>query len=122
MSKRNCLVLTQYREGTTYNDFVGKYYHFPQSYLNQFDNLPIEFIYYEPQKLKEGKGEFFGYGKIKKAPFKDKREDGFYFAEIEEYKPFAAPVGYKDSEGNIIEELRSANYNSGNSVRRVPSD
>ncbi len=122
MSKKNSLVLTQYREGTTYNDFLGKYYHFPQSYLSQFDNLPIEFIYYEPQKLKEGKGEFFGYGKIKNPPFEDKREKGFYFVEIEDYKPFSSPVGYKDSEGNIIEERSNPNYNSGNSVRRIPLD
>ncbi|MFS4456936.1 ATP-binding protein [Maribacter sp. 2304DJ31-5] len=122
MSERNCLVLSQYREGTTYNDFVGKFYHFPQSYLNQFEDLPIEFIYHEPQKRKEGKGEFFGYGKIVKPPFEDKREKGFYFVEIEEYNEFAAPISYKDSEGNIIEEVRNPHYNSGNSVRKVPSD
>ncbi len=45
----NTLVLTQYREGDEYNDFIGKYYHFPvnqsKSYLSMFDSLPIEFIY-----------------------------------------------------------------------------
>ena len=68
---RNCLILTQYREGDQYNDFIGKYYHFPsnkkKNYLAQFSNLPIEFLYYEPEK--HGKGVFYGYGKITKKPF-----------------------------------------------------
>ena len=80
----NCLILSQYRQGeeSNYNDFVGKFYHFPgnssKSYLNEFDNLPIEFDYYEPQKKKFGKGEFFGYGTITKQPFEDKRERNMF--------------------------------------------
>ena len=54
MEKKNCLVLTQYREGDEYNDFIGKFYHFPsnskKNYLSAFQDLPIEFIYYEPAK------------------------------------------------------------------------
>ena len=62
---RNCLVLTQHRDDrSSYNDFIGKFYHFPandkKSYAGQFTDLPLEFIYYEPQG-NGGKGEFFGY-------------------------------------------------------------
>ena len=75
MADRNCLILTQYRDDSQYNDFIGKFYHFPatekKNYLKQFDNFPLEIIYYEPYK--KGAGEFYGYGKITKAPFPDKR-------------------------------------------------
>ncbi|BFP43232.1 ATP-binding protein [Flavobacteriaceae bacterium GF1] len=124
--EKNHLILSQYRTGSTYNDFIGKYYHFPvnpdKNYLKQFDLLPIEFIYYEPQKQKGGKGEFFGFGKISKPPFKDKRDEGFYFVEIDEYKRFASPVSYKDENGKILEELKNPHYNPGNSVRKIPED
>lgn len=67
MVNKSYLVLTQYRNDSSYNDFIGKYYHFPaneaQSYLKQFDTLPIEFIYYEPAK-NGGKGEYYGFGRI----------------------------------------------------------
>ncbi|THD32437.1 MAG: sensor histidine kinase [Flavobacterium johnsoniae] len=120
---RNCLILTQYRDGDTYNDFIGKFYHFPandnKSYLSQFDQLPIEFVYYEPTK---GKGEFYGYGRITKPPFEDKREAGHYFIEIDEYKPFSNPVSYKDEDGNIREQLYSPEtYNAQNAVRKTTS-
>lgn len=118
----NTLVLTQYREGDEYNDFIGKYYHFPvnqaKSYLSMFDTLPIEFIYYEP--IKSGKGEFYGYGRITKKPFKDKNADGYYFVEITDYKPFKEPVSYKNAQGEVIEKAYNPNtYNSNNAVRRV---
>ncbi len=125
MSKKNFLVLSQHREKSTYNDFIGKYYHFPgtkeKNYLNQFDNLPIEFIYYEPTKM-NGKGEYFGYGRITKKPFQDKRETGFYFAEVEEYREFSKPISYKDSNGDIIEERRNPHYNAQNAVRKIPEN
>lgn len=118
----NALVLTQYREGDEYNDFIGKYYHFPvnqaKSYLSMFDTLPIEFIYYEP--IKSGKGEFYGYGRINTKPFKDKNNDGYYFVEIADYKPFKEPVSYKNAQGEVIEKISNPNtYNSNNAVRRV---
>jgi hypothetical protein len=73
---RKCLVLTQYRHGSVYNDFIGKYYHFPaaqnKNYLKQFASLPIEVIYFEPEKT--GEGVFFGAGKIVNPPFPDQRE------------------------------------------------
>jgi len=120
--KNHCLVLTQYREKDLYNDFYGKYYHFPanksKSYLNQFNDLPIEFIYYEPVK-NGGKGEFYGYGEITKKPFKDKREDGFYFVEIDKFRKFANPVSYKDKDGNLIEEINNKHYNLQNVVRKI---
>lgn len=116
------LVLSQYRKTDKFNDFIGKFYHFPvnaqKSYLSQFESLPIEFIYYEP--VKEGKGEFFGYGKIVKPPFEDKREKGYYFVEIEEYKPFTKPVYFKDKAGNIIEKINNPYYNAQNAVRKIP--
>lgn len=121
METQDSLVLTQYRNEGNYNDFIGKFYHFPsnslKSYLSQFDNLPIEFIYYEP--LKNGEGEFYGYGKIIKKPFEDKREAGFCFVEIEDYKEFSKPVYFKDLNGEIIENL-SPNYNPQNAVRKIP--
>lgn len=118
----NTLVLTQYREGDEYNDFIGKYYHFPvnqsKSYLSMFDSLPIEFVYYEP--IKSGKGEFYGYGRITTKPFKDKNNDGYYFVEITDYKPFKEPVPYKNTQGEVIEKIHNPNtYNPNNAVRRV---
>ena len=50
------LVLAQYSESSEYNDFIGKFYHFPKKYLNFFSD-EIRFIYYEPKK--EGKGVYF---------------------------------------------------------------
>ncbi|MCF8451724.1 MAG: ATP-binding protein [Pedobacter sp.] len=122
MEDRNCLILTQYRSRSDYNDFIGKYYHFPatsdKSYLSQFDNLPIEFVYYEPEK--HGKGEFFGYGTINKKPFEDKREEGHYFVEIDSYKKFANPVYFKTKNGVIIEKiLNPVFYNYNNAVRKT---
>jgi hypothetical protein len=122
MIKRNCLILTQYRKTSDYNDFIGKYYHFPanpnKNYLAQFDNLPLEFVYYEPER--RGEGKFFGYGIIKNPPFEDKREAGFYFVEIEEYKKFSKPVYFKNDEGIILEKiLNTEYYNSNNAVRKA---
>lgn len=122
MNKRSCLILTQYREGDQYNDFIGKFYHFPatenKNYLKQFDSLPIEFVYYEPDK--KGKGEFYGYGKIIKPPFEDKREKGHYFVEVSEYKSFSSPVFYKNDEGEILEKIfNSEYYNYNNAVRKI---
>jgi hypothetical protein len=122
MSNRNCLILSQYREGDLYNDFIGKFYHFPSSsrknYLNQFDNLPIEVIFYEPEK--EGKGEFYSYGKIIKSPFADKREPDHYFVEISDYRPFSKPVYFKNNEGEILEKIfNKENYNYNNAVRKI---
>ena len=122
MESTNALVLTQYRNGDKYNDFIGKYYHFPanqnKSYLSMFEQLPIEFVYYEP--IKNGKGEFFGYGQITTAPFKDKNNEGYYFVEIKNYKPFSQPVYYKDNNGDVLEQKHNPNtYNANNAVRRV---
>lgn len=115
-------MLTQYREGDKYNDFIGKFYHFPvnknKNYLSFFSSLPIEFVYYEP--IKKGKGEFFGYGRIVSPPFIDKNDNDYYFVEIVDYKPFSIPVSYKDNEGNRIEEKENlGGYNYNNAVRRI---
>lgn len=115
LKKRNCLVLVQHRTDSPYNDFIGKFYHFPKSYLKQFENLPIEFIYYEPAK--RGEGGYFGYGRIEKTPFKDKREKDHFFAEIAIYKTFSAIVSLKDDKGEIREDKE--HYNPRNAVREI---
>ena len=95
--------MVQHRTDSPYNDFIGKFYHFPEYYLNQFNRLPIEFIYYEPKK--KGEGGYFGYGRIEKPPFKDKREEGNFFVEIAEYKPFSCVIPLRDSKVGKCETL-----------------
>lgn len=121
-NNRNCLVLTQYRQGDLYNDFIGKFYHFPnnpsKNYESMFEELPVEFIYYEP--IKNGEGGFYGYGIIDTPPFKDKQDDRYSFISIKEYKPFSKFVSYKNEKGEIIEQKYNPNsYNYNNAVRRV---
>lgn len=122
MEERNCLILTQYRKDSDYNDFIGKYYHFPatdkKSYLNQFALLPIEVVYYEPDK--KGDGVFYGYGKITKPPFVDKKTPDHYFVEISDFKFFSKPVSFKDEQGEILEKSKNTEfYNYNNAVRKV---
>ncbi|MBK7908775.1 ATP-binding protein [Candidatus Pollutiaquabacter sp.] len=122
MEERNCLILTQYRNDSDYNDFIGKYYHFPatdkKNYLNQFSSLPIEVVYYEPDK--KGDGVFYGYGRITKRPFIDKKTPDHYFVEISDFKPFSKPVSFKNSEGEILEKLYNSEfYNYNNAVRKI---
>lgn len=117
--ERNCLVLTQSRENSEYNDFVGRFYHFPDKYIGQFKNEPIEFIYYDPIKS-GGEGVYFGYGKIKALPTKDKKDGSHYFVEVIDYKPFVEPVSFKDATGKI-RESESSHYNPQNAVRKIPS-
>ena len=105
------LVLAQYRESSEYNDFIGKFYHFPKKYLNFFSD-EIRFIYYEPKK--EGEGVYFGCGKITRKPFADKREDGYSFVEIEDYKLFQTPV-------HGPKEPRET-YNPQNAVRNITEE
>ncbi|MCX6578754.1 MAG: sensor histidine kinase [Candidatus Aminicenantes bacterium] len=114
-AKNNFLVLDQCREGSEYNDFVGKFYHFPGKYLKLLSALVIEFVYYEPKR--NGKGEYYGYGKIKKPPFKDQREEGFYFVEISDFKPFSNPVPFDTEEGP---RETAPHYNPQDAVRRIP--
>jgi len=114
--QRNSLVLTQLRQSSEYNDFVGRFYHFPDKYLNQFKTLPIEFVYYEGPK--NGDGVYFGYGKIVSPPTRDKREPGYSFAEIIDYKPFLQKVPLRDDIGNS-RESGSPHYNPQNAVRKI---
>jgi len=76
--------------------------------------MPIEFIYYEPGRKEGG---YFGWGRIEKQPFEDKREKGHFFAEIVEYKPFSLDVGLKDEKGKIRED--ESHYNARNAVREI---
>lgn len=122
MEARNCLILTQYRNDSDYNDFIGKYYHFPatdkKNYLNQFSSLPIEVVYYEPDK--KGDGVFYGYGKITKPPFLDKKTPDHYFVEISDFKLFSKPVLFKDEKGEILEKTHNTEfYNYNNAVRKI---
>lgn len=122
MKERNCLILTQYRHDSDYNDFIGKYYHFPatdkKNYLNQFSSLPIEVVYYEPDK--KGEGVFYGYGKITKPPFLDKKTPDHYFVEISDFKLFSKPVSFKDNNGEILEKIYNTEfYNYNNAVRKI---
>lgn len=119
MKERNCFVLLQIRdEKSDYNNFTGKYYHFPQKYHKQLSETKnIEFVYYEPST--GGKGQYFGYGRIVKI-FKDKTKSGFYFAEIEGYKSFSKPVPFRDEIGNQREF--GASYNAQNAVRKISQE
>ena len=116
MSDRNCFVLIQNREeSSSYNNFTGKYYHFPKKYLKQLSETPdIEFVYYEPPTT--GNGEYFGYGRISKV-FEDRTKEGYYFAEVQGYRPFSRPVPFRDEKGNQREFGPS--YNAQNAVRKL---
>ncbi|MEQ1675220.1 MAG: sensor histidine kinase [Chitinophagaceae bacterium] len=123
MEERNCLILTQLRNDGEYTDFIGKFYNFPASdnenYLDQFKTLPIEFLYFDPN---HGEGEFYGYGKITKPPFPDKKNADHYFVEIDEYKPFSKQVSCIGLDGKILEESYSPQfYNQEDSVRKTSS-
>ena len=115
MTRRNCVVLAQHRTDSKYNDFVGRYYHFPHKYYNILNKPGIEFVYYEPKKRK-GKGVYFGYGRLGKI-FNDKREKGQYFVEIIEYKPFSNEVPFEDENKKPRESGPS--YNPQNSARKI---
>ena len=117
--KTLCLILTQSREKSPYNDLIGRTYHFPKKYLGQFKNLSTEFVYYESTKT--GEGVYFGYGKITSTPIEDKRDEGLFFIEILEYKPFSVPVSFKDELGNI-RKANSPHYNSQNAVREISKE
>lgn len=105
------LVLSQYRESSQYNDFIGKFYHFPKKYLTFF-NEEILFVYYEPKK--NGDGVYFGCGKITKQPFADKREEDYFFIEIEDFKEFKTPIS------GPLEP--APYYNAQNAVRNISQD
>lgn len=115
---KSYLVLDQYREGEEYNDLKGDYYHFPKKYLKQLSQEEIEFIYYEPRS--KGEGVYYGYGKIEEEPFKDKREKGFYFVRISDFKEFDTPVPFERKDGKPRET--KPYYNPQNAVRRIRKD
>ena len=118
MKKKDALILTQYREGGKYRNFLGHLYHFPKSYLNNFNKLPIEFVFYEP--VKSGKGEFFGYGEIVEI-IQDNESEDHYFAIIKNYKEFQQPVKHRDANGKLVESI-NPHYNPQNAVRLIPKN
>lgn len=116
---RNTLVLTQPKESGEYTDFVGQFYHFPAKYISHFKTLPIEFVYCDdPPK---GERVYFGYGKITRPPTKDKRDSGYYFAEVLDYKPFLEPVPFEDRDGKTRESASPPN-NGRSAVRQLSAE
>ena len=109
-------ILNQYRnESSQYNDFVGKYYHYSTNkpaHKNKFENVPVEFVYFEPSK--SGKGEYFGFGRVVKKPFPDKKNPDYVFVEIEDYKEFTIPVPESD--------VTVPNYNPQNAIQRITGE
>ncbi|HMG14232.1 MAG TPA: sensor histidine kinase [Saprospiraceae bacterium] len=82
--------------------------------------MPIEVIYIEPENKGKGKGEFYAFGKIETAPFKDKKNPDHYFVEISDFKLFSKPVYYKSEDGIILEKIHNSEfYNSQNAVRKI---
>ena len=118
MDKRNTLVLTQYRDSGKYRNFLGFLYHFPNSYVNRFSELPAEGLFYEPGK--NSKGKFFGYGKVESI-IPDNENKGFHFATISDYQNFKNPVPHRDKKGQLIEG-KSPHYNPQNAVRKIPGE
>ena len=117
MATNECVVLVQNRKASEYNDFIGKFYHFPQKYKKMLSEKGLEFVYYEP--VKTGSGSYFGYGKIGDV-FPDKREKGHYFVEIKDYKPFASEVPAIGDDGKKREA--GPGYNAQNTVRKICPD
>lgn len=115
MDQRHCLVLLQLKDESKYNDFEGKFYHFPKKYIAQLKKPGIEFVYFDP--ILKGSGVYFGSGRIGKV-FDDKRESGKYFAEILDYKPFSKPVPFYSKEKEPREGGK--NFNFQNVVRPIP--
>lgn len=116
MNKNKALILTQYKADGKYRNFLGHLYHFPKSYLNNFNELPIDFVFYEP--VKSGKGEFFGFGEIVEI-IPDNESDDHYFAVIKKYQEFKNPVKHRDESGKLIES-NNPHYNPQNAVRFIP--
>ena len=108
---KNYLILSQYRDSSEYNDFVGILYHFPKKYKN-FIQKGSEFVYYEPSK--KGKGVYFGKGEIADI-FEDKKEADHYYAKIIEYEAFKEEVLLKQQSDDLYENPEQ--YNPQNAVR-----
>ena len=118
----NSLILIQARENDQYSNFIGKFYHFlgnkGGNFLSQFEILPVDFVYFDPT----GQGEFFGYGQVTSKPFEDNRESGYYFVEIESYKPFANAVPLEMAYRTIIESKVDINSIQQNIVSKIPRE
>lgn len=110
--EKEYLILSQYRQESEYNDFLGKYYHFPKKYLRLLSHPGDEFVYFEPKK--RGKGEYFGFGRVGEKIFPDQREPEYSFVEISDYSPFSAPVPF---ESNGTPRESAPHYNPQNAVR-----
>lgn len=115
MEDRTCVVLVQHRISSEYNDFIGRFYHFPSKYLKLLSSDDIEFVYFEPT-TKKGSGSYFGYGKLGKL-FEDKREKNNFFIEIIDYKPFSNDVPFLNENDEPRETGPS--YNPQNAARKL---
>jgi signal transduction histidine kinase len=112
----NYLILSQYRNDSEYNDFIGILYHFPAKYKNLIQE-GSEFVYYEPKK--KGKGVYFGYGKIGKI-FEDRKQTNHYYAQIDDYKEFNRDVPLTDQDDLQFENTKQ--YNPQNAVRYTTAE
>lgn len=114
---RNLLVLLQHREGSSYQDRIGKVYHFPNGkYRNLMQFEGTEFIYYEPTK--GGKGEYFGRGRLGPTT-PDPKNPKKFFTQIHDYQEFKQPVPRKEN-GRPRES--GPYFNAQNSVRRIEEE
>jgi len=115
-SSTTYLVLLQHRTDSQYNDFIGKYYHFPKKYLGLLSRPGVRFVYYEAAK--KGAAVYFGYGEINpQGIFKDKQVPDHFFAEVINYKSFDRLVDFKDADGSPRET--GPGYNAQNAVRQI---
>jgi hypothetical protein len=115
MNQKTYLVLMQYREGSEYQDEIGRRYHFPRKYYNQLTLPDIYFIYFEP---KRGEGVYFGLGQIGEVT-RDPSDPDQFFAAILDYRPFRSLVSQHDD--GQLRELGPF-YNAQNAVRKTTLD
>jgi hypothetical protein len=107
-----CLVLNQYRNGSSYKDEVGAVYHFPKRYLKRIQTHAADFIYYEPRA--SGDQVYFGSGTIGQT-WPDPEDPTHYYSEILDYNQFPEPVSYWGLRGKAFEAAGTMR----NSVRPI---
>lgn len=109
------LVLNEYRSGSSYNDIVGKIYHYPNRYHSRMVEGGPEFLYYEPRR--GGSQVYFGRGIIG-TTWSDTSKTDHSYAEVLEYDAFHIPVSYWRSD----KSTRELSTHMRNSVRDITSE
>ncbi len=127
------IVLTQYSHEAAdlnrYLDREGIIYHFPATYLSEFNRSINDlgdrrFVYQRPVRgaPRGQSGTYFGYGLLGD-PYPDISSPGMYFAELRDYIPMRTPVPLRDGDGRYYETGKSDRVNfQGRSVRWIPSE